>query len=308
MMNSPLQSLVNSPSLNIVELGTFLSTPIPPREYIVIPVFPSQGICILYAQRGLGKTFLALSIALAGASGGSVLSWRAPQPKKVLYVDGEMPAITMKERLAALVSGMAAPPLVLDNLKIITPDLQPCPMPDLSTAAGQNLLEPHLEGIDLLILDNIATLCRTGKENESQSWQAMQAWLLDLRRRGLTVLLIHHAGKSGDQRGTSAREDIMDTVISLRRPKQYNMAQGARFEVHLTKARNLAGEEAEAFEAHLESEGDALQWTVSKLEDVRLGEIQKLLAEGCSIRDIAEELEIPKSTVGRLKKKLEGGL
>ena len=40
------------------------------------------------------------------------------------------------------------------------------------------------------------------------------------RRRGMAVLLIHHAGKSGDQRGTSAREDIMDTVISLRRPRE----------------------------------------------------------------------------------------
>ena len=53
----------------------------------------------------------------------------------------------------------------------------------------------------------------------------MQAWLLELRRRGMTVLLIHHAGKSGDQRGTSAREDIMDTVISLRRPREYSMAE-----------------------------------------------------------------------------------
>ena len=70
------------------------------------------------------------------------------------------------------------------------------------------MIEPFLKDVDMVVLDNIATLCRTGKENESQSWQTMQAWLLELRRRGMTVLLIHHAGKSGDQRGTSAREDI----------------------------------------------------------------------------------------------------
>ena len=71
-------------------------------------------------------------------------------------------------------------------------------MPDLSTPNGQAMIEPLLKGVDMLVLDNIATLCRTGKENESQSWQVMQTWLLDLRRRGITVLLIHHAGKSGD--------------------------------------------------------------------------------------------------------------
>ena len=121
-------------------------------------------------------------------------------PKRTLYVDGEMPAISMQSRLAALVSGMSVPPHTLKNMALITPDLQPCPMPDLSTAGGQTMIEPFLQGVDMVVLDNIATLCRTGKENESQSWQTMQAWLLELRRRGMTVLLIHHAGKSGDQR------------------------------------------------------------------------------------------------------------
>ena len=136
----------------------------------------------------------------------------------------------------------------------------------------------------------------------------MQAWLLELRRRGMSVLLIHHAGKNGDQRGTSAREDIMDTIISLRRPRQYRMAEGARFEVHLTKARNLAGDEAEPFEAHLQSDGDMVYWAVSKLEDVKLEEFRKLQAEGYSIRDAADEMGISKSAVGRLKKKLDGAL
>ncbi|MFQ8738421.1 MAG: AAA family ATPase [Bilophila wadsworthia] len=102
-------------------------------------------------------------------------------------------------------------------------------LPDLSTPNGQAMIEPLLKGVDMVVLDNIATLCRTGKENESQSWQAMQAWLLDLRRRGITVLLIHHAGKSGDQRGTSAKEDIMDTVISLRRQNTWPKARGLGF-------------------------------------------------------------------------------
>ena len=108
----------------------------------------------------------------------------------------------------------------------------------------------------------------------------MQARLLDLRRRGITVLLIHHAGKSGDQRGTSAREDIMDTVISLRRPREYSMAEGARFEVHLTKARGIVGEEAKPFEANLVTEGRSLHWQIKELEDVELEELKRLLSEG----------------------------
>ena len=34
-----------------------------------------------------------------------------------------------------------------------------------------------------------------------------QEWLLRLRRRGVSVLIVHHAGKGGEQRGKSRRED-----------------------------------------------------------------------------------------------------
>lgn len=250
----------SSPALVSLDMGEFLSMSIPERGYLLSPILPVQGIGILYAPRGIGKTFAALSIAVAVASGGAVFNWRAPMPKRTLYVDGEMPATSMQSHLAALVNGMSVPPHTLKNMALITPDLQSCPMPDVSTANGQAMLEPFLKGVDMVVLDNIATLCRTGKENESQSWQTMQAWLLELRRRGMTVLLIHHAGKSGDQRGTSTREDIMDTVISLRRPREYSMAEGARFEVHLTKARGILGDDAKPFEANLITEGNALHW------------------------------------------------
>ena len=296
---------VSKDALVALNMTTFLSMQLPERGFLLQPILPVQGIAILYAPRGIGKTYVALSIAAAIASGGTVFNWLAPTPKKVLYVDGEMPAVAMQERLAALVSGMTAPPILLDNLLLVTPDLQPLPMPDLSTACGQALLEPLLCGVDMLVLDNISTLCRTGKENEAQSWQLMQAWLLDLRRRGITVLLIHHAGKSGDQRGTSAREDIMDTVISLRRPRTYSMAEGARFEVHITKGRGIVGDEAAPFEAHLQAEGDALLWSVLPLENVELEELNRLLGEGYSVRDCAEEMGKSKSAVQRMKNKLE---
>ena len=294
------------PALVSLNMREFLSMSIPDRGCLLSPILPVQGVGILYAPRGLGKTFAALSVAVAVASGEAVFNWRAPEARKVLYVDGEMPAFSMQNRLDALIKGMAVPPETLQNLNIITPDLQPCQMPDLSTVGGQAMLEASLKGIDLVVLDNIATLCRTGKENESQYWQTMQSWLLDLRRRGITVLLIHHAGKSGDQRGTSAREDIMDTVISLRRPREYNVAEGARFEVHLTKARSVVGDDAKPFEANLVTEDNALQWKIKELEDVELEELKRLISEGYSVRDCAEEMGKSKGAIQRLKKKLEG--
>jgi hypothetical protein len=60
---------------------------------------------------------------------------------------------------------------------------------------------------------------------------------------------VHHAGKGGGQRGTSRKEDVLDTVIALSRPPGYVASEGARFEVRFTKSRGFWGSVAEPFEA-----------------------------------------------------------
>ena len=70
-------------------------------------------------------------------------------------------------------------------------------MPDLSTKEGRVALEKFILDSDLIIIDNISTLFRTGVENEAESWQPVQDWALELRRRGKSVLFIHDVGKRG---------------------------------------------------------------------------------------------------------------
>ena len=59
---------------------------------------------MIYAARGLGKTWAALMIAYAVSSGGHFLTWKAEAAAGVLYIDGEMPLAVMKERLAQIVT------------------------------------------------------------------------------------------------------------------------------------------------------------------------------------------------------------
>jgi len=178
-------------------------------------------------------------------------------------------------------------------------------MPNLATREGQEAIAPLLEGVDLVVLDNLATLARHGRSNDEESWIPVQGWLLGLRRRGISALMVHHQGKGGDQRGTSAKEDILDTVIRLDRPKDYRSEQGARFEVHLTKARGICGVEAKSFEAQLFTEGRALKWITRDIEDVELEQLRQLRAEGYSVREAAEEMGVSKGKVQRLIEKLK---
>ncbi len=134
----------------------------------------------------------------------------------------------------------------------------------------------------------------------------MQNWLLRLRRKGIAVLLIHHAGVNGRQRGTSRREDALDTVIALRRPADYCPLQGARFEVHIEKLRQLAGAGAVPFEALVESfdveSGEyGIRWLAQDLRPPVLHQAAALFQAGMSVRDVAATLDISRSEAGRLR-------
>jgi putative DNA primase/helicase len=290
-------------ALTSISAEDLIKKEIKPREMLLDPILPAQGLVMTYSFRGTGKTMFCFGIAAAVASGGRFLKWEAPVAKKVLYVDGELPASTVQERLAMTLSTMGTS-LRPDALRFITPDLQNRSMPDLATKEGQKLLEQHLEGVSLLILDNLSALCRDGKENEGEGWLPVQGWLLELRRRGITVLLLHHAGKNLSQRGTSRREDLLDAVISLKHPADYNPGEGLRCEVHFEKTRGLLSTGANPMEIQLKNG----EWSFRDLADLKDRQAEELLASGMSIRDVAEELGISKSKVHRIKNRPNVGL
>jgi len=290
--------------LKMVDVADFLNTEFPPRENLLAPWLPRQGLCMVYAPRGLGKTHFSLGVSYAVASGGKFLGWEAPAPRGVLFVDGEMPGVVLQERLARIVASSALEPLA--PLRIVTPDLQARGMLNLSDPEEQAALEPYLEGIDLIVVDNLSTLCRSGRENEAESWLPVQAWALRQRAAGKSVLFVHHSGKSGEQRGTSRREDVLDTVIALRRPGDYSPDQGACFEVHFEKARGIYGDDTKPFEAALTTGPDGRQtWTVKALEQSTAEKVARLLADGVVQGEIAEMLGMTKGAVSKAKKRAE---
>ncbi len=69
--------------------------------------------------------------------------------------------------------------------------------------------------IDFLVLDNWVSLMQDVDENDNTSVGPIARWLARLRHDGISVLLVHHAGKEGEQRGASAREDVLDYSIRL---------------------------------------------------------------------------------------------
>jgi hypothetical protein len=247
-----------------------------------------------------------MHLAWAVANGAPFLRYQVPQPAGVLLVDGEMPQEDLKSRLTACVNGcngdLPAP------FRLLSADARPDGIPSLATPKGQAFIEAELDAfpdVKLVIFDSISTLCGGGSpENEAESWTDMQRWLLNLRRRGVSPLIVHHNGKGGAQRGTSKREDVVSQSVHLKTPKDYIRTQGARFEVHLEKARGLYGADAEPFEAQLvtaESDGSAT-WVIKKLEADSSDQLLERLQGGMPIGDAYQDLGISRATAYRYQK------
>jgi DNA-binding CsgD family transcriptional regulator len=270
---------------------------------MLAPWLPTQGLTMVHGPRGIGKTHCAMGVAVAVASGGRFLKWEASKPFGVLYLDGEMPAVVVQERFSNIIISSEKEPIA--TLNIVTPDLQEFGMPDLSTLQGQASIDPYLDGISLVVVDNISTFCRVGRENEGESWLPVQEWGLRLRSKHISVLFIHHSGKGGFQRGTSRREDVLDTVISLKRPGDYMPDEGARFEVHFEKARHLYGDDVKPFEAKLYTANGIQQWAIKTLEESLTERVANLLNDGIPQNELAELLGVAKGTVSKHKRKAQ---
>ena len=273
----------------------FVKKDFPPREHIIGP-FVKQGLNMVYAPPGVGKTYFAMGLCYAIATGGEFLRWKCEKVQSVIYFDGELPAFLLKGRLQDLFRLNPCEALSFD---IVTPDEQSSPMPDFSTKEGQKEALELIGDAEFIVIDNISTLCRTGKENEAESWIPVQNFLLKLRRLGKSVLLVHHSGKGEvlSPRGTSKREDTLDLVISLSHPADYKAEDACSFQMKFRKSRHFRSKEDIA---ELTATYNDFGWTVELLEKSNSEKVIKLFEDGIKQTDIVSELGLTKGYVSKI--------
>lgn len=279
-----------------------------PERARYLPWLPERGLAMVYGPRGVGETQFMLGLATHLATGQPFLGWEVSQAIGVLYIDGEMPLDELRQRAVLLAEKPSPTSLFFLTGEMVYTRLG-CDLvltEETMRHAVGDILDAHPE-IRVVILDNVSCLFSGISEDRKEDWEPISAWLVRLRHRGLSVVLIHHAGKAGQQRGTSGREDALDTVIALDWPPNYDPQEGCHFQLRFTKARSVKGEAVTALDVRLhDTEGQGLTWEVMRLEESRLEHMKRLLAEGVTrVTELAEELGISKGYASKLKKQAE---
>lgn len=199
--------------------------------YLVADVLPESATTFLVGESGAGKSFVATAIGLAVATGQMALNKRVKRGR-VLYIAGEgQKGLKLRIQAWLAVTKERLEPGAL-RLVQASPQL-------VDTAAVEQLrryVEEHQ--IDLVILDTLARSNVGADENSAQD-QGIAVAALDRIRSGYefcTIMVVHHAGKGGQYRGSTALKAAADTMIAVTRE-----GPGEPIKVEVTKQKD--GEE-----------------------------------------------------------------
>jgi len=254
----------------LMSANDLLKADIPEKRFLVSSFIPTSSFGMVFAPRGIGKSWFALGLAKAIATEAETfLGWQIHETGDVLFVDGEMSLVDLKERTQLLFGAQGS------NKFHIMPSEQlyqnGCPicldMPREHEAILQ-LLE-HMEGMGkrprLIILDNLSTLRRGVNENDNSETEQLLSFLIKLRHMGFAVLVVHHTNKAGEQRGASIIEVPMDYIVKLSHPVKGEAVfrEGACFNVQFTKVRNKEPKNRDFICELIEQKDETLEFVVN---------------------------------------------
>lgn len=188
------------------------------RSYLIPDLLPNPAVVLIYGAGGDGKSMAAWTLAKHVATGAPfvIRGRHVPvQQGPVLLLNGDQPLVQMQEQLEEVEMPADAPVTLRTDWSL------------QAYARFQKLMnkvKPKLVVIDSLIG------CSGGRafdENKSDFATPLY-WLT--RNNGVlfpatTILIIHHANKTGGFRGTSAIRDAVDETWSLKRPNDKQLEQ-----------------------------------------------------------------------------------
>ena len=173
---------------------------------------------------------------------------------------------------------------------------------NIASPEHQAALSAMLPDESFFIIDNLSTAQLGMVENDNDSFDKIRDWLLSLRHRGITVMIVHHAGRNGEMRGSSRREDMAHWIISLKNASD-DSSNNMAFTTTFSKARNCPAREVLPLKWTMTEQGErfTIICETHNGADAMLAHIRDGVSRAS---ELAELLGVKPSTVSKWAKKL----
>lgn len=294
------------PKPAIFSLQDLLSWELPPMRWAIPEILP-EGLTLLVGKPKLGKSWLALSVALSIAAGGRALGTQPVTQGDILYLALEDNARRLQARARQLLASMEGVPSGMD-FALDWPRLG---------AGGLGRLEDYLKthpSVRLVVIDTWAKIAPPSGERRCTQYEGDYESLTPLKHLAdtyhVSMVAVHHLRKTGSTdvldeiTGSTGLTGAVDGMLILKRER--GQAEASLF---------VTGRDVE-HEQHLALTFDTTtaQWRlIGNTEEVgrtrARQEILDLLREqqsdGMSPREIAEVLDKNYHTTRSLLRKMK---
>ena len=195
-------------NFGLIDWPTMWATDHGATQWLIPPFIAAGRNHAIVADAKAGKSLLLLEAALSVATGSRWLDSPEQTPQHVVYIDYEMGAGDLEERLRDMGHG---PESDLSHLHY----MQMPNIPALDTAMGGRALAHKIlttwPGVALVVIDTMARAV-DGEENDAQTTNALyRHTIMPLKSAGCAVVRLDHIGHQGTHaRGSSAKAADID--------------------------------------------------------------------------------------------------
>lgn len=274
-------------------------------NYYLYPIVPEDSIVLVVGQPGVGKTFFLMSLCDAITKGRDFGIWKnLIGEKKILYIDAEMPYKIFQKNIRDL--------NVNDNFmsycKSYTYMKTGESMVLTNSLYRKEVMEYAVKNdIKIIVFDNLSVLAPEIDENKKQDYDPLNQFFLELRAVGVTSIVVHHTNKSRDQSGHKSKENNVDNIMYLMKPKDYDKDRdNLRAVLSFDKARLCVEEKGLMNTREVQYQKGMrgrYEWTFGKPNLVDDPDFINALVDGKTQTELSEMYNVSTSTIGNWTQK-----
>lgn len=187
-------------------------------EWTVRGLFAKKLVSILFSEPGVGKTVLAMDIAVKLSKGSPLFNtYKVEKPMKVLYFQGDFPNVVFKERLSKIMDKPNDELFKIVNRYDAEENNYSL---ELTSEEGQGNIKTIIEEYkpDFVIFDTFISFF-DGDENKQKDVKAPIDFLRKITSEyDCSILLCHHSRKrgSGEKRKGLDQNDLIGSCVTAR--------------------------------------------------------------------------------------------